>query len=113
LAIKEAAARHLLEKPQQYSPAAGIPELRAVIAQHSALYCGLPVDADNGGVVVTAGATEALSAAILAFGEEMFFLSHFFAVEKKTLSLFTQPGGPRAGFWSLHSPPVHYCQSLC
>lgn len=64
--IKEVAAKHLLEKPQQYCPAAGIPELRRAIAEHSSKYCSLPVDADSG-VVVTAGATEALSAAILAF----------------------------------------------
>ena len=64
--IKEVAAKHLLEKAQQYCPAAGVPELRAAIAAHSAKFCSLPVDAESG-VVVTAGATEALAAAILAF----------------------------------------------
>lgn len=64
--IKEVAAKHLLEKPQQYCPATGVPELRGAIAEHSSKYCSLPVNADSG-VVVTAGATEALSAAILAF----------------------------------------------
>ena len=64
--IKEVAAKHLLEKPQQYCHAAGIPELRRAVAEHSARFCSLPVDPDAG-VVVTAGATEALAAAILAF----------------------------------------------
>ena len=64
--IKEVAAKHLLERQQQYCPASGIPELRRAIAEHSSKYCSLPVDPETG-VVVTAGATEALSAAILAF----------------------------------------------
>lgn len=64
--IKEVAAKHLIEKPQQYAAAPGVPELRRAVAEHSARFCQLPVDADAG-VVVTAGATEALAAAILAF----------------------------------------------
>lgn len=70
--IKKVAAEHLLAQPQQYSPAGGVPELRAAIAEHSRVHSGLPLgdndDDKSGGsdnVVVTAGATEALAAAIL------------------------------------------------
>lgn len=75
--IKRAAAEHLLSRPQQYAPAGGIPELRAAIAEHSRVHSGLPLGSEGDGgkgssksdgsnnVVVTAGATEALAAAIL------------------------------------------------
>ena len=64
LALREAAARALVERSNQYPPSAGIPELRAAL---SAYYgrtqnLGLPPEA----FVVTSGATEALAAAILA-----------------------------------------------
>jgi N-succinyldiaminopimelate aminotransferase len=52
----------------QYPPGPGIPELRAAIAAHHRRFSGLVFDvADE--VLVTAGATEALSAALLALLE--------------------------------------------
>jgi N-succinyldiaminopimelate aminotransferase len=53
----------------QYPPGPGIPELRAAIAKHQLDYYGLVVDPD-GGVLVTAGATEALTAAMLGILSE-------------------------------------------
>ncbi len=52
----------------QYPPGPGIPELRAAIAEHQGHFYGLPVEAD-GGVLVTAGATEAIAATMLAMLE--------------------------------------------
>ena len=49
----------------QYPPGPGIPELRHAIAEHQKRY-GLTVDADTE-VLVTAGATEGIAAAMLAF----------------------------------------------
>jgi N-succinyldiaminopimelate aminotransferase len=49
----------------QYPPGAGVPELRFAIAEHAQRFRGLDYDPD-GEVLVTAGATEALSAALLA-----------------------------------------------
>ena len=49
----------------QYPPGPGIPELRAAIAAHRARFAGPSYDPDTE-VLVTAGATEALSAALLA-----------------------------------------------
>jgi N-succinyldiaminopimelate aminotransferase len=52
----------------QYPPGPGIPELRAAIAAHRRRFTGVEYDpADE--VLVTAGATEALSAALLALLE--------------------------------------------
>ncbi|SNR61848.1 pyridoxal phosphate-dependent aminotransferase [Blastococcus mobilis] len=49
----------------QYPPGPGIPELRAAVAEHHGRFTGLAYDpADE--VLVTAGATEALTAALLA-----------------------------------------------
>jgi N-succinyldiaminopimelate aminotransferase len=64
----------------QYPPGPGIPELRAAVAKHQNDYYGLSVDPD-GGVLVTAGATEALSAAMLAIlseGDECIVFEPFY-----------------------------------
>ncbi len=49
----------------QYPPGPGVPELRRAIADHQRRWYGLEYDAD-GEVLVTAGATEAIAAALLA-----------------------------------------------
>ncbi|HUZ25105.1 MAG TPA: pyridoxal phosphate-dependent aminotransferase [Streptosporangiaceae bacterium] len=52
----------------QYPPGPGIPELRAAVAAHQKRFYGLDVDPDTE-VLVTAGATEAIAAALLALLE--------------------------------------------
>ncbi|RZU33850.1 pyridoxal phosphate-dependent aminotransferase [Blastococcus saxobsidens] len=52
----------------QYPPGPGIPELRAAIAGHQQRFSGLTYDPDTE-VLVTAGATEALAATMLALLE--------------------------------------------
>jgi N-succinyldiaminopimelate aminotransferase len=64
----EAAVRAIRDGRNQYPPGPGIPELRAAIAAHQSSFWGLDYDPD-GEVLVTAGATEAIAAAILAFCE--------------------------------------------
>lgn len=63
--IIAAAAKALLEGPNQYPPMQGIPELRQAVAAHNARFYGLEVDWRSQ-VLVTSGATEALAASILA-----------------------------------------------
>ena len=64
--VIEAAAAAIREgRGNQYPPGPGIPELRAAIAAHQQAYYGLTVDPDCE-VLVTAGATEAIAAALLA-----------------------------------------------
>ncbi len=65
LDVREAAAKAILEGPNQYPPMHGLPALRQAIADHYARFHGLTLDPMSE-VLVTAGATEAISAAILA-----------------------------------------------
>ena len=52
----------------QYPPGIGIPELRHAVARHQKRFWGMEVDPD-GEVLITAGASEALAASILALTE--------------------------------------------
>jgi aspartate/methionine/tyrosine aminotransferase len=64
LALREAAARALIEGPNQYPPMKGRVELRRAIAGHAKRFYGLEFDPENE-VLVTSGATEALTASIM------------------------------------------------
>src|SRR5688572_5447277 len=63
-----AAARALQEGANQYPPLPGIPALREAIAEHVQRFWAPPRDPGRA-VVVTAGATEAVAAAILSLCE--------------------------------------------
>jgi len=64
----DAAVAALRGGRNQYAPGPGIPELRAAIAEHQRDWYGLEYDPDRE-VLVTAGATEAIAATILALCE--------------------------------------------
>jgi N-succinyldiaminopimelate aminotransferase len=67
--IAQAAADAILGgRGNQYPPGPGIPELRQAVAGHQRRWYGLDVDPDTE-VLVTAGATEAIAAALLALIE--------------------------------------------
>src|SRR3954447_9583806 len=66
--VLEAAAAALRDGRNQYAPLAGVPTLRAAIAEHQRRFYGLEVDPDQG-VQVTFGATEAIAAALLGLCE--------------------------------------------
>jgi N-succinyldiaminopimelate aminotransferase len=67
--IAAAAADAVLQgHGNQYPPATGIPELRAAVARHQRRFYGLQYDPDTE-VLITAGATEAIAAALLALLE--------------------------------------------
>jgi N-succinyldiaminopimelate aminotransferase len=67
--IAQAAADAILSgRGNQYPPGAGIPELRHAIAGHQRRFYDLDVNPDTE-VLVTAGATEAIAAALLALVE--------------------------------------------
>jgi N-succinyldiaminopimelate aminotransferase len=67
--IAEAAAAAVLHgRGNQYPPVPGIPELRRAITEHQQRFYGLAFDPDTE-VQVTAGATEAIAAALLALVE--------------------------------------------
>ncbi len=66
--ISEAAIQAIRDGHNQYPPVLGIPSLRAAIADHQQRFYGLTFDPDTE-VLVTAGATEALAATMLALLE--------------------------------------------
>lgn len=67
--VREAAVRALRDgRGNQYPPGPGIPELRAAVAAHQERRYGLSFDPDTE-VLVTAGATEAIAASLLALLE--------------------------------------------
>ncbi|MEG3615592.1 aminotransferase class I/II-fold pyridoxal phosphate-dependent enzyme [Isoptericola haloaureus] len=78
--IKEAAKAAIDAGRNQYAPGDGVPELRHAIADHQHRRYGLDVDPDTE-VLATTGATEALTAAILALtgpGDEVITLEPFY-----------------------------------
>jgi N-succinyldiaminopimelate aminotransferase len=65
-AVAEAAARAVLEgRGNQYPPGPGIPQLCHAVARHQAAWYGLDLDPEAE-VLITAGATEGIAAALLA-----------------------------------------------
>ncbi|WP_316522400.1 pyridoxal phosphate-dependent aminotransferase [Kitasatospora brasiliensis] len=79
--IAEAAADAVLNgRGNQYPPGPGIPELRTAVAEHQQRFHGLTYDPDTE-VLVTAGATEAIAATLLALlepGDEVIALEPFY-----------------------------------
>ena len=76
----EAAVEALRAGRNQYPPGPGYPELREAIAAHQLRHYGVELDPTSE-VVVTAGATEALAAAIFALvnpGDEMVVLEPYY-----------------------------------
>lgn len=66
--VLEAARQAIADGVNQYPPGRGMPVLRESIARHQERFSGLSPDPETE-VLVTAGATEALAATILAFVE--------------------------------------------
>jgi N-succinyldiaminopimelate aminotransferase len=66
--VKRAALDAIASGRNQYPPGIGVPELRHAVADHQRRFYGLELDPDTE-VLVTAGATEAIAAAILALCE--------------------------------------------
>ncbi len=63
--VVKAAADALLDNRNQYPPMTGLPELRAAVAAHNKRFYGIDVD-PAAEVVVTSGATEAITACLMA-----------------------------------------------
>jgi N-succinyldiaminopimelate aminotransferase len=79
-AVIEAAVEALRAGRNQYAPGPGVPELREAVAAHQRRYYDIDLDPSSQ-VVVTAGATEAIAAAVLGLvnpGDEMVVLEPFY-----------------------------------
>jgi N-succinyldiaminopimelate aminotransferase len=66
--VADAAVEAIRAGHNQYPPGPGIPELRAAVVRHQRRFYGIELDADSE-VLVTAGATEAIAAAMLSLCE--------------------------------------------
>src|SRR3954467_12077068 len=79
--VREAAVRALRDgRGNQYPPGPGVPELRVAIAAHQERRYGIALDPDRE-VLVTAGATVAIAAALLALvepGDEVVALEPYY-----------------------------------
>jgi N-succinyldiaminopimelate aminotransferase len=100
--VLEAAHRAMNDGLNQYPPGLGMPVLRTAIAEHQQRFYGLSVDPDRE-VLVTAGATEALAATILALteaGDEVVTLEPFYDAYGAIIAL----SGARHITVPLHAP---------
>ncbi len=78
--VLDVAVSAIRDGRNQYPPGIGIPELRLAIAEHQQRFYGLTVDPDRE-VLVTAGATEAIAATLLALlqpGDEVVTFEPFY-----------------------------------
>jgi N-succinyldiaminopimelate aminotransferase len=89
-AVAEAAVRAIRTgQGNQYPPGPGIPELRRAVADHQRAVYGIDLDPDTQ-VLVTAGATEAIAAAVLALvdeGEEVIALEPYYDSYAATIAM--------------------------
>src|SRR5438270_3072315 len=78
--VAEAAVAAIRAGHNQYPPGIGIPELRTAVADHQRRRYGLDYDPDTE-ILITAGATEAIAAAILSLcetGDEVVVFEPFY-----------------------------------
>jgi N-succinyldiaminopimelate aminotransferase len=78
--VAEAAVAAIRGGHNQYPPGPGLPELRRAVAEHQRRFYGMELDPDTQ-VVITAGATEAIAAAIFALcepGDEVVTLEPYY-----------------------------------
>ncbi|MFI0897196.1 pyridoxal phosphate-dependent aminotransferase [Streptomyces sp. NPDC020983] len=101
--VREAAVRALRDgRGNQYPPGPGVPELRQAIVGHQRRFYGLEFDPDTE-VLVTAGATEAIAAAMLALlepGDEVIAFEPFYDSYAACVAM---AGGVRVPL-TLHAP---------
>ncbi|KAA2215028.1 aminotransferase [Teichococcus oryzae] len=80
--VVRAAADALLDSRNQYPPLTGLPELRRAVAEANRRFYGLSVDPEAE-VVVTSGATEAITASLMAVlnpGDEVVLLEPLYDI---------------------------------
>ena len=87
--VIDAAAAALKDGRNQYPPLTGVPELRRAVAAHNERFYGIQVD-PNAEVVVTSGATEAITACLMAVlnpGDEVVLLEPLYDTYVPTVRL--------------------------
>ncbi len=88
-AVLDVAVAALRGGRNQYAPGPGVPELREAVARHQQRLYGIDLDPDSQ-VVVTAGATEAIAAAVLGLvdpGDEVAVVEPFYDSYQATIEM--------------------------
>ena len=88
-AVVESAVAALRGGRNQYAPGPGVPELREAVARHQQRFYGIELDPTEQ-VVVTAGATEAIAAAMLALvnpGDEVAVIEPYYDSYVATIAM--------------------------
>jgi N-succinyldiaminopimelate aminotransferase len=104
--IADAAIDAIRAGHNQYPPGIGIPELRTAIAAHQQHWYGLDFDADTE-VLVTAGATEAIAATLLALcevGDEVVTFEPYY----DSYAACTAMAGAQRTVVTLRPPDYHF-----
>jgi N-succinyldiaminopimelate aminotransferase len=65
ISLREAAAKQLIDGPNQYPPSKGLASLRQAVAAHAAKFYGLAFDPEDE-VLITSGGTEAVTGSLMA-----------------------------------------------
>lgn len=110
--VRAAAVAAIERGDNQYPPGPGIPQLRRAVADHQRAHYGLDVDPET--VLVTAGATEAIAATVLALtgpGDEVVTLEPYYDSYAATIAMSgashrTIPLRPGPGGFRLHAADV-------
>ena len=87
--VLEAAVEAIRGGRNQYPPGIGVPELRQGIADHQKRFYGIDLDPDTQ-VLVTAGATEAITAAVISLcdrGDEVILFEPFYDSYKAAVAI--------------------------
>lgn len=100
--VKRAAIDAIASGRNQYPPGIGVPELRLAIAEHQQRFYGLRYDPDTE-ILVTAGATEAIAAALVALcgpGDEVVTFEPYYDSYAASIAI----GGARRRVVTLRPP---------
>jgi N-succinyldiaminopimelate aminotransferase len=87
--VLDAAVAAIRGGANQYPPGRGVADLRAAVAEHQSRFYGLDIDPDRE-LLITAGATEAIAATILALcepGDEVVVLEPFYDAYAAAIAL--------------------------
>jgi N-succinyldiaminopimelate aminotransferase len=108
--VADAAVAAIRAGHNQYPPGPGIPELRDAIARHQRRFYGLDLDADRE-VLVTAGATEAIAAAMLSLcevGDEVLTFEPYYDSYAASIAM----AGAQRRVVTLRPPDYHFDTAL-
>ncbi len=104
--VADAAIAAIRAGHNQYPPGIGIPELREAIVEHQRHWYGIELDADTE-VLVTAGATEAIAASLLALcepGDEVVTFEPYY----DSYAACTAMAGAQRKVVTLETPDYHF-----